>query len=303
MKIIITGSLGNISKPLTTNLVQKGHDVVVISTDPKKQETIEAMGATAAIGSLTDVEFLTTTFTGADAVYSMVPPNFYFDQSLDLLEYYRSLGINYAEAIQKSGVKNLVNLSSIGANLDKGNGILIGANNVEKILNELPSDVNIVHIRPTSFFYNLFTYLPMIKSQGFIAANYGEDDIIPWVSPIDIAAAISEEITESFIGRKVRYVASEEVSGSETAKILGEAIGIPDLKWKIISDEEALNGLTAAGMNPKIAAGLVEMYGALHSGLLAEDYYKNKPEVMGKVKLADFAKEFAIVFNQKLSTL
>ncbi len=298
MKIIITGSLGNISKPLTTNLVQKGHEVVVISSDPKKQETIEAMGATAAIGSLTDVAFLTATFTGADTVYSMVPPNFYFDQSLDLLEYYRSLGINYAEAIQKSGVKNLVNLSSIGANLDKGNGILIGANNVEKILNELPSDVNIVHIRPTSFFYNLFTYLPMIKSQGFIAANYGEDDIIPWVSPIDIAATISEEITESFVGRKVRYVASEEVSGSETAKILGEAIGIPDLEWKIISDEKALNGLTAAGMNPKIAAGLVEMYGALHSGLLAEDYYKNKPEVMGKVKLADFAKEFAIVFNQ-----
>lgn len=298
MKIIITGSLGNISKPLTINLVQKGHDVVVISSDPKKQETIEALGATAAIGSLKDVEFLTATFTGADAVYSMVPPNFYFDQSLDLLEYYRSLGINYAKAIQKSGVKNLVNLSSIGANLDKGNGILIGANNVEKILNELPSDVNIVHIRPTSFFYNLFTYLPMIKSQGFIAANYGEDDIIPWVSPIDIAAAISEEITESFVGRKVRYVASEEVTASETAKILGEAIGIPDLKWKIISDEEALNGLTTAGMNPKIAAGLVEMYGALHSGLLAEDYYKNKPAIMGKVKLADFAKEFAIVFNQ-----
>jgi len=299
MKIIVTGSLGNISKPLTEALVQNGNDVIVISSDPQKQETIKSLGATPAIGSLNDVDFLTAIFTGADAVYSMVPPNFYFDQSLDLLEYYQSLGSNYAQAIKQSGVKRLVNLSSIGANLDKGNGILIGANNVEKILNELPSAVSITHIRPTSFYYNLFGYLPMIKSKGYIAANYGEDDVIPWVSPKDIAMAIAEELGTPFVGRKFRYVASEEVTGSETARILGEAIGIPDLKWNIISDEEALNDLTQAGMNPKIAAGLIEMYGALHSGLLAEDYYKNKPAVMGKVKLTEFAKEFAVVFNQK----
>jgi hypothetical protein len=38
------------------------------------------------------------------------------------------------------------------------------------------------------------------------------------------------------------------------------------------------------------------MYASLHSGLLAEDYYLNKPTVMGKVKLVDFAKEFAAAF-------
>jgi hypothetical protein len=52
-------------------------------------------------------------------------------------------------------------------------------------------------------------------------------------------------------------------------------------------------------MNPKIAEGLVEMYGALHTGLLAKDYYANRPAVMGKVKMKDFAQEFAAVFNQK----
>ena len=46
----------------------------------------------------------------------------------------------------------------------------------------------------------------------------------------------------------------------------------------------------------RIAAGLVEMYASLHSGLLAEDYYRHKPTVMGKVKLADFAKEFTATF-------
>ncbi|MFD2287950.1 NAD(P)H-binding protein [Pedobacter petrophilus] len=298
MKIIITGSLGHISQPLTEELVQKGHSVTVISSNAERQQDIEAVGATAAIGSLHDVEFLTQTFTGADAVYTMVPPGNYMDHNFDLLAYYKGLGEKYANAVLESGVKKVVNLSTIGGNLAEGNGILRGAHQVELILNALPTDVAITHMRPNSFYYNLLGYIPMIKSMGMIAANYGGDDIIPWVSPVDIAAAIAEELTTPFEGRKARSVASEDLSGHETASILGEAIGQPDLKWVLVSDEETLNGLIAVGMNPKIAAGLVEMYAALHSGLLAQDYYQNKPAVMGKVKMADFAKEFAAAFNQ-----
>jgi uncharacterized protein YbjT (DUF2867 family) len=296
MKVVITGSIGNISKPLTKELVQTGHHVTVISSKPEKQTDIEALGATAAIGSLEDVDFLVSTFTGADAVYCMVPPNNYFDLNLDLLAYYRRLGNNYATAIEQSGVKRVVNLSSIGAHLEQGSGILLGAHDVEQILNELSSDVAITHLRPTSFYYNLFGYIEMIKAVGSIAANYGAERKIPWVSPIDIAAVIAEEIATPLAGKKVRYVASEELTGNETASILGAAIGKPDLKWVIISNVQMLGGLESAGMNPQIAAGLVEMYASLYSGLLAADYYLNKPTVMGKVKLADFAKEFAAAF-------
>ena len=56
------------------------------------------------------------------------------------------------------------------------------------------------------------------------------------------------------------------------------------------------SGLEAVGMNPNIAAGLVEMYAGVHSGIFLEDYYRNKPTVMGKVKMTDFAKEFAAAF-------
>jgi uncharacterized protein YbjT (DUF2867 family) len=294
MKVIVTGSLGNISKPLTKELVEKGHSVTVISSKPDKQKEIEALGANAAIGTLEDVDFLVSTFTGTDAVYCMVPPNNYFDPNLDLIAYYCKLGNNYAQAIGRSGVKRVVNLSSIGAHLDRGSGILLGTHNVEQILNQLSTEVAITHLRPTSFYYNLFGFMEMIKAEGFIAANYGADRIIPWVSPMDIAAVITEEIETPMVGRKVRYVASEELTGNETAIILGVAIGKPDLKWIIISNEQMLSGLEAAGMNPQIAEGLVEMYASLHSGLLAEDYYRNKPTVMGKVKLTDFAKEFAI---------
>ncbi|RUT69954.1 NAD-dependent epimerase/dehydratase family protein [Flavobacterium cupreum] len=297
MKIIITGSLGNISKPMAQELVQKGHEVTVISSSTEKQAEIEDLGASAAIGSVEDVAFLTKTFTGADAVYCMIPRSNYFDPNLDLDAFTRKIGDNYAEAIQKSGVKRVVFLSSIGAHLEQNSGIIQLYNEIETVLKKL--DASITFMRPASFFYNLEAYIPQIKFQGVIATNYGADKMVPWVSPNDIAAAIAEEITTPLNGKKVRYVASEELTGDETARILGEAIGKPDLKWVLISDEEALNGLINVGMQPKIAAGLIEMYAGLYNGLLAEDYAQNRPAVMGKTKLADYAKEFASVYNQK----
>lgn len=298
MKIVVTGSTGHISKPLTDELVQNGHEVTVISSKFERTGEIENLGAKAAIGSLDDVEFLKNIFAGAYAVYSMVPPANYFDHNLDLLAYYHNIGNNYADAIRYSGVKKVVNLSTFGGDLEKGNGILRGAHDVEEILNKLPDDVSVTHIRPTSFFYNLYAYTNMIREAGMIAANYGAEDIIPWVSPSDIAAVVAEALVKPFMGRNARYIASEELTGSETAAILGAAIGKPDLQWILISDDQVQSGLEAIGMNPQIAAGMVEMYGSLHNGVLAEDYYCNKPAVMGKVKLTDFAKEFAARYHK-----
>jgi uncharacterized protein YbjT (DUF2867 family) len=297
MKIIITGSLGNISKPLAQELVQKGNDITVITSDGGKKNEIESLGAKAAIGSVDDLAFLTQTFTGADAVYCMIPRANYFDPNLDLDAFTRKIGGSYAQAIEKSGVKRVVFLSSVGAHLEQNSGIIQRYNEIEAVLNKL-QNAAITFMRPTSFYYNLLAYIPMIKNTGVIATNYGADGMIPWVSPIDIAAAIAQELSTPLDGRKIRYVGSEELTGNETARILGEAIGKPDLEWVLVSDDETLNGLVNIGIQPKIAEGLVEMYAGLYNGTLAEDYYHNRPAVMGKVKLKDYAKEFAAIYNQ-----
>ena len=190
----------------------------------------------------------------------------------------------------------MVFLSSIGAHMEKGNGILAFYYQVENILNALPPDIAIRFMRPVSFYYNLLGFINTIKTQGVIATNYGGGSKKPWVSPMDIAAAVAEEIITPFEGRKVRYVASDEISCDEAASILGAAIGKPDLKWILITDEQQLNGMIAAGINPQIAAGLVEMNACSNSGKLYEDYYRNKP-ALSKIKLKDYAKEFAVAFN------
>jgi uncharacterized protein YbjT (DUF2867 family) len=292
MKVIVTGSLGNIGKPLTTELVAKGHTVTVISSKPEKQTDIEAMGATAAIGSLKDADFLVSTFTGADAVFAMVPPNYTVP---DPRAYYRIVGNNYARAIQQSGVKRVIHLSSFGAHLDKGTGFILGSHDIEGILNGL-SDIAITHLRPTYFYTNLYNFVEMIEGAGSIGTNYGGDDKIALVHPRDIAAAAVEEIETLTTGLKVRYVGSDERTASEIAQVLGAAIGKPDLKWLTFTDEQTQHGLEQSGMLPHIAANFVDLGASLHSGALQEDYELHQPIAMGKVKVEDFAKEFAAAF-------
>ena len=293
MKIIVTGSLGNISKPLTKELVEKGHSVTVISSNAERQNDIEALGAKPVIGSIEDIELLTNIFKEADAVYCMNPPNF---KEQDQIAYYERIGNSFAQSIQKSGIKRVVYLSSYGAHLPSGTGFITGSYKTEKILEAIPG-ISLTFIRPTSFYYNLLEFIGMIKAAGFIGSVYGSEDKLAMVSPKDIATAVSEEITQLNRIQKVRYVTSDDRTCNEVAQVLGEAIGIPDLKWLTLPKEQVMKSLLSNGLSENAAANLIELGEAIHNGRLREDYDLNIP-IFGKVRLEEFAKEFAAVYNQ-----
>ena len=295
MQYVISGSLGNISKPLAQRLVAAGHNVTVISSKADKVAQIEAIGAKAAIGSVEDIFFLTNAFTGADAVYTMVPPNF---GSGNWKKYIASVGEKYAAAIQASGVKNVVNLSSIGAHMADGCGPVSGLFFVEKALNALP-DVNVKHLRPGFFYPNFLANIGMIKHMGIIGGNYGEGTKLVLVHPDDIAEAAAEELLGlSFSGKSVRYVTSDEKTTDEVAAILGKAIGKPELPWINFKDEDTVAGMTQAGLPQEIAENYAEMGAAMRSGEMASDYLLHRPDVFGKTKLEAFAPVFAAIYSQ-----
>lgn len=301
MKIVLTGSLGNIGRPLTKELVEKGHSVTVISSKTERVKEIEGLGANALIGSMFDPDFLTTAFRNADIVYlmeTMEAAGDMFDPNIDFIGTISSIGESYKQAVEMSGVKQVVHLSSIGAHMEKGNGILLFHHKVEQILGKLPLEISIKFIRPVGFYINMFSFIQTIKEQGaIISNNSGGNKREPWVSPSDIADVIAEEMELPFNGRTVRYVASDEVSPNEIAKTLGKAIGKPDLVWKVVSDEQLLSEWLETGFNEQVARGFIEMQANQGNGTLYEDYYKHKPE-LGKVKLSDFAKEFAVAYQK-----
>jgi uncharacterized protein YbjT (DUF2867 family) len=164
---VITGSIGHIGKPIVEGLVKAGKNVKVITSTPERKAEIEKLGATALVGSVQGEDFVKQAFKGADAVYTMVPPIW---QTSDWRASMNEVGKNYAEAIKSSGVKYVVNLSSIGAHAGNGVGPVDGLHDVEKLFNAIPG-INIKHLRPAFFFYNFYAQIPLIEQAGILGTH------------------------------------------------------------------------------------------------------------------------------------
>lgn len=294
MKIVITGSLGHIGQPLTATLLELGHSVTVVSSNPGKRDAIEALGAIPAIGSLADQTFLTGLLREANAVYCMVPPNYTHP---DQLAYYGDIGAVYAQAIRQSGIKRVVYLSSYGAHLASGTGFITGSYRGEQLLNGLPG-ISLTHIRPSFFYYNLLNFIGMIKTAGFMGSVYGGEDRLTMVSPQDIAAAVADELTRQYDISPIRYVASDDRTCNEVAAVLGKAIGMPGLTWKVLPKEAVKQAMQQHGMGAAAADKYVELGEAIHSGRLRADYDLHTP-VFGKITLEEYALEFAQIYHSK----
>jgi len=294
MNYVITGGAGNISAPLVKNLLAAGMQVTVIGRSAENLKELVQVGATAAIGSVEDGDFLTKAFKSADAVYTMIPPKFETD---NWKKYVASVAENYATAIKGSNIKHVVNLSSVGAHLSEGAGPISALYYAERALNGLEG-VNVLHLRPTFFYQNLFASIPLVKNAGIIGSNFAiNDNKFPLADPTDIAhVAFQELLNLKFKGSGFRYIASDEVSTDAIARTIGNAIGKPDLKWVIFSDGDALQAMRRTGVSEEIAKNLTQMHAALNVGSVTEDYWQNKPLVLGRVKLADFAKVFSLVY-------
>lgn len=294
MKYVVTGGAGHITKPLTEKLLAAGHEVTVIGRDAARLHSLVEKGAKAAVGSVEDPGFLSQTFAGADAVYLMIPPNF---TVADWMGYQKKVADFFVQAIKINRIQKVVVLSSVGAHKRKGAGPVDGLAYLEQQLEAAGTDNKF--LRPSYFYYNLFSQIPLIKGLGIMGANMGSPDTKLVLTHTDeIAAAAAEELLRlSFTGSTVRYIASDERSTAEIASVLGKAIGKENLPWITFSDEQMKAGLLQAGLAEVFAEGYTEMGIALRRGEMEADYWKNKPETPGAVKLEDFAKEFAAVYN------
>ncbi|WP_264537325.1 NAD(P)H-binding protein [Flavobacterium sp. N1736] len=292
MKIIISGSLGNIGKPLAKELIAAGHAVTIISSNADRKTAIENLGAKAAIGSVSDADFLAETFAGADSLFAMTPPNL---GGSNVISNTVNAGKAFAAAINKAGVKRVVMLSSIGADKQNGTGPIAGLHQIEKIYDGL-ENTNVTFLRAGFFFTNLYNDVAMIKGAGIMGANYPATTKMPFVHPEDIAAAAAQELQKETTGKNIRYIVSDVRTPNDVAKNLGAAIAKKDLPWIEFTDEQSLQGMTQAGLPEEIAGLYTEMGSGLRSGKITEHFLSSNFAVDGKIKLEDFAKEFAEKF-------
>lgn len=293
---VITGATGNIGSKLTGILLSQGQKVRVVGRNSEKLQGFVDKGAEAAVGDLRDTGFLTRTLSDFTAVFAMIPPHY---TAMDFRAYQNEVGTSIASAIQKSGIKYVVNLSSQGADLPEGTGPIKGLYDQEKRLNKLEG-VNILHIRPTYFMENLLMNIPMMKNMNMASSAVTGDQKFAMIATKDIASFVAERLMKrDFTGKPVRdLLGQRDLSLNEAIAIIGKKISKPDLKYVQFSYEDAEKGLVRAGLSEDVSKLFIEMSKALNRGLFAVNRRRTKENTTG-TSIEEFADTFAkIYFSQ-----
>ncbi|MBN8545097.1 MAG: NmrA family NAD(P)-binding protein [Ignavibacteria bacterium] len=291
---VITGATGNTGKIIATRLLEAGKSVKLIGRDPEKANDLITKGAEFAKGSLDDVEFLTTAFEGAAAVYAMIPPAY---REPDFYGFQTKTVDTLATAIKNSGVKYAVSLSSLGAQLSEDTGVVFGLHYMEEEFNKIEG-LNVLHLRPTFFMENLFGQIPLIKESGIMGSPVLANIKMPMIATVDIGNYGAERILKlDFTGKSAQYLLGErDLTYPEIASILGKAIGKPNLSYIEFPFEGMIASMVQMGVGESMANRMALFLQVANTGRITEGVIRDA-ESTTPTSIEEFAKTFAYVYN------
>jgi hypothetical protein len=105
------------------------------------------------------------------------------------------VGEAVATAIEKSGIKHAVVLSSVGADKPDKTGPVVGLYNFEKKVSAIPS-LNALYLRPAGFMENLLFQIGVIKGFGTMAGPVKGDLRLPMIATRDIGDAAADALLQ-----------------------------------------------------------------------------------------------------------
>ncbi len=290
----IIGASGNTGRIIAETLLTHGKSVRVIARDAAKLQPLAEQGAELFPGDSSDASFLTQALSGVTAVYTLTPLN---PHAEDFRAFQNSVGSAVAQAISATGVRYVVNLSSLGAHLSEGTGPILGLHDQEKRLNAVDG-VNVLHLRPTYFMENLLGSISGIKQMGVLGTPLRVDISFPLIATPDIAAvAAARLLSLDFSGKQVLdLLGPRDYTLAEITPILGAAIDRPDLAYVQFPYEAAEQGMVAAGLSPDVARLMVELNRSINEGK-AISGTQRRAENNTPTTIEQFAQTFAAVYH------
>ncbi len=200
-----------------------------------------------------------------------------------------------AEGVRRAGVRRVVTLSSVGAHLPEGAGVVQGLHDMERTFNALGVDV--LHLRPTYFMENLYGQIGSVRQMGAFAGAIRADLRFPIVHTADIAAVAARRLLDGgWTGTQVEYVlGAEDVDHRQAAQVLGAAIGRPEMDYVEISYADMERAFVGMGASPSVASRYAEFMRAMNDGRIMEEA-RRTPENTTPTGLRDFAPQFAAAY-------
>ncbi|MEV4146261.1 NAD(P)H-binding protein [Amycolatopsis sp. NPDC049691] len=222
--IVVTGATGNVGRPLVEALTAAGEEVRAVSR----------RGPVSA--DLSDAASLRSAFSGASAVFLLLPPGFQGPLS---------------PVLEQAGGARVVLLSSQG----------VGTGRHPAFFEEAVrgSGLEWTILRPGGFASNALQWAESVRASRSLAAPFG-DVGLPVIDPSDIAAVAAAVLMDaSHAGRTYELTGPAPISPRDQAAAIGEALGEP-VRFVSQTRAEAFASFRAF-MPPEVAEATLDILG------------------------------------------
>jgi len=252
-RIAIFGATGNVGKALIPLLLDEEkehiHDVRIVtrrSTDITERASIRVISGNYC----EDAHAVMSAMDGCQKAFIILPQS---STSDDMIKHGRFLG----DCAVQAGVQTIVRLSSFG--IDSGSEKYVCSQGplgdahiaIERYYGEL--GLQVVSVRPTSFFSNLGYNLDEIRTSFTMSTPLGSSAKVNWVSCGDIAAVVAKVLSATQwdrYGTVVDVTGPKEntLGGPGMCEVLGKISGTTNQQSIVYKETEVPSDPAYAGL-------------------------------------------------------
>jgi uncharacterized protein YbjT (DUF2867 family) len=218
---VVTGITGQVGGVVARSLLAAGKSVRAVVRSAEKGDAWAKQGCELAIADMSDADALTAAFSGAHAVFVLLPPVFApapgFPEAKSVISALKT-------ALTAAKPRKIIVLSTIGAQATR-TSLLTQLHMMEQTLGELP--IPAAFLRAAWFMENSAWDVESAAKEGVISSFLQPlDRTFPMVATADIGRVAAEMLQQDWTGRRiVELEGPRRVSPNDIAAAFSSLLG------------------------------------------------------------------------------
>jgi uncharacterized protein YbjT (DUF2867 family) len=294
--IVVTGSTGTIGQLVMQTLMARGEPVRAMTRDAEKARSLFGADAAITVADFNDDASVVRAFEGASAVFVLAsPPATILDADRAALA-----------AARLAGVKRIVKMSSLGANLPAATKLMSARAHGPGEAAIMASEISFTILRPAGFDSNALGWRAAIHARTPIEITTGVGKH-PFIDPRDVAEVAALALTtDALANRALTLTGPRAMTAREQLDVLETVVGRPiesvDVSLASVADRLRARGLSEDAVEAAIAGQAYVRDG--HSEAVHEDLARalGRPARSFETWVADHALQFSTASRDRNST-
>jgi uncharacterized protein YbjT (DUF2867 family) len=258
--ILVIGGTGKIGREVVQKLAQAKAKTRVLGRSAQKLDEARSLGLETALGDYLDIPSVEKALAGADHLFllTVATPS------------QGSEDIAVMDAAKRSGVKHIVYLSAIGADIHSPLTLGQQHGKAEEHLKSMGLGYTI--LQPHSFMQNLLGQAGSIKAQGSLYGNF-KDGKVAMVDARDIASVAVACLTQpGHEGKTYAITGGEALSYAQVAEKFSTYL-VKKVAYVDVPSEGLVKSMTGMGFPEWLAGDLAklgEVFAAGHGSTVSD---------------------------------